>query len=259
MLVSIHDVSPKFLPEIDTLRALIGRDAAGAKPALLVVPNHWRDAPIADDVRFGTWLRQRHAEGCEILLHGWFHRDDTPARTALARFKGAHLTAGEGEFLNLDEATAGRRLRDGRMLIEDMIGAPVTGFVAPAWLYGPGARAALVHTGFAFAEDHFRVWSPIDGARLATGPVISWATRTPLRKASSLAFAALARPLLGASRVVRIAAHPGDARSPAVMASIGRTLRHFARTHRATRYDALRAAAAGTTPIRPLPLPQEQA
>ena len=73
------------------------------------------------------------------------------------------MTAGEGEFLGLSRADAATRIADGRALIEGVIGRPIDGFVAPAWLYGDGAREALKEAGIPLAEDHLRVWSPATG------------------------------------------------------------------------------------------------
>ena len=97
-----------------------------------------------------------------MFVHGWFHQDRA-AHTGFAAIKAHHLTASEGEFLGLSRDVAAQRMADGRALIEDIIGRPVAGFVAPAWLYGDGARAALADSGFALAEDHFRVWRPAGG------------------------------------------------------------------------------------------------
>jgi hypothetical protein len=134
-----------------------------------------------------------------------------------------------------------RRLRDGRALLEYAIGKPVTGFVAPAWLYGDGARLALRQSGFAFAEDHFRVWRPADNAVLCRGPVITWASRSRARQASSLAFAALARHALSPLQTVRVAVHPGDAGAPAILASIDRTIGALARGRSLAAYAELAA------------------
>ena len=90
------------------------------------------------------------------------------------------MTAGEGEFSGLGRAEALRRMTEARKVVEDAIGRPAAGFIAPAWLYSQGARDALAEAGFAMAEDHLRVWHPPSGRILARGPVITWATRTPL-------------------------------------------------------------------------------
>ncbi len=178
--------------------------------------------------------------GVEMFVHGWFHRD-TAEHSGVAGFKARHMTAGEGEFLGLSAAEAGRRMADGKALIEDIIGRPSAGFVAPAWLYGPGALEALAASGFALAEDHMRVWHPATGATLARGPVITWASRSTMRTASSLAFAALARTALRPLETVRVAVHPGDVGKSSLLASIDRTLDGFASQRRVSRYSALLA------------------
>ena len=149
------------------------------------------------------------------------------------------MTASEGEFLGLSLDEAARCMADGKALIEDIIGRPAAGFIAPAWLYGEGAKEALAHSGFALAEDHMRVWQPASGHVLASGPVITWASRSRPRQLSSLAFAALARHALRWQETVRIAVHPGDTGVPALMRSISRTITAFAGRRPVTRYADL--------------------
>ncbi|WP_420138995.1 DUF2334 domain-containing protein [Sphingomonas sp.] len=244
LLLSIHDVTPATVGQVETLHAHLCEHAQAPSLALLVVPHHWNSTPIAQDAGFKTWLRARHAAGDEIILHGWSHRDEIEARGWLARFKGRAMTAREGEFLSLDGIDALRRLREGRALLEDIIGSAVPGFIAPAWLYGDGAHAALAQARFAFAEDHFRVWVPPTGKVLARGPVITWASRTPARMRSSLAVAAAARSLLTRAPTVRIGVHPDDTTQPRIMDSIRRTARRFRHSHRPTPYAALAAVGA---------------
>ena len=69
-------------------------------------------------------------------------------------------------------------MRRGKALVEDITGRAATGFIAPAWLYSEGARAALADAGFALAEDHARVWRRRAAASSHAGPVITWASRT---------------------------------------------------------------------------------
>ena len=54
-------------------------------------------------------------------------------------------------------------------------------------------------------------------------------------------FAAVARQALARQRIVRLAVHPGDTTAPDILASIDRTVRHFARSHRPARYAELAA------------------
>jgi predicted deacetylase len=229
LLAAIHDVGPAFTGEVGRLIKLLGRHLGDARPALLVVPDHWGQAPIAGNAPFQQRLRDWHASGSEIFLHGWFHRDDILHTSHLAHFKAGHATAGEGEFLGLGREEALRRMLAGRELLEDSIGAPLAGFIAPAWLYGPGSRFALAEAGFAIAEDHLRVWQPADGRVLARGPAVTWASRSRGRIISSRLFAGLARHALAALPTMRVALHPGDVRVPALLGSIDRTLAQLLR------------------------------
>ena len=239
LLVSIHDVSPRFEREVDVLAERLARRVGEANFAMLVIPDHWRAAPISGNAAFARRLRGWADQGIEMFLHGWSHKDETPATEGLAAIKGKHMTAGEGEFLNLPQAEALARMRDGRALVEDTLGRPVAGFIAPAWLYGAGAHAAMRELGFALAEDHMKVWRPATGEVLAKGPVITWASRSKPRIASSLFAAALGRTALPFTRTIRVAVHPGDTTVPALLESIDRTLARFARTHEPSRYADL--------------------
>jgi len=238
LLASIHDVGPRFEGEVDRLVDHLGKVLGGPKFAMLVVPDHWGVAPLGEAAAFRARLREWAGQGVEMFVHGWYHKD-MAEHSGMANFKARHLTAGEGEFLGLSQEEAARRMADGRALIEDAIGAPVAGFIAPAWLYGPGAMAALAQSGFALAEDHMRVWEPASGRTLATGPVVTWASRSRMRQLSSLAVAAVARSAFHGLSVARIAVHPGDTGVPALMDSIQRTFSSFAKARPVGRYADL--------------------
>jgi predicted deacetylase len=245
LLVSIHDVSPRSESAVDALADRLQRHLGGPQFAMLVIPDHWNEAPIASNAAFHARLRRWADQGIEMFLHGWCHRDETPARGGFSRIKAQHMTAGEGEFLSLSQDEAARRMRAGKILLEDILGRPVAGFIAPAWLYGPGALAALDEVGFALAEDHMKVWAPgappVDQRVLSRGPVVTWASRSPGRIRSSLAFAALARIALPVLPTLRVAVHPGDVTVPALLGSIDATVARFATTHRPARYATLMA------------------
>jgi len=236
LLASIHDVSPRFESEVDGLMDLLASHV-GERLAMLVVPNHWGDAPIVPGSPFATRLRRWADSGIEIFLHGYFHRDLARHEAAADRLRARFMTAGEGEFLGLSRDEASARIAKGRALVEEVIGRPVDGFVAPAWLYGEGALSALADSAIPLAEDHWRVWSPRSGDRLASGPVITWASRTRARLASSLlAAAALRRAPID---VLRIGVHPPDGRHPALVRSIDKTFTIARKRRRAGRYSDL--------------------
>ena len=241
LLASIHDVGPRFEGEVDGLADRLARHIGSQRFAMLVVPDHWGAAPLSGARAFQARLRAWSDGGVEMFVHGWTHRDDSRHQGRAAVFKARHMTAGEGEFLGLDRAEALRRMIAGRQLIEDVTGRATAGFIAPAWLYGEGARAALSDAGFAIAEDHLRVWRPADGKVLARGPVVTWASRSAARIRSSLGFAALARTALRPLQTLRVAVHPGDAAVPRLLASIDATLAAACRQRTAARYSDLLA------------------
>lgn len=253
LLASIHDVSPRFEPAVEQLCERLNGLLGEAAYAMLVVPDFWDEAPLTRSPRFRSKLRAWSDQGIEMFLHGWNHRDAQQHRGLMAAFKARHMTAGEGEFLGLDRAAAARRMNRGRALVEDAIGRPVAGFIAPAWLYGAGALLALRDEGFALAEDHLRVWRPADGAILSRSPVITWASRSRARVRSSVLFAAVARRILVHSPVVRVAVHPGDTGCPEVLGSLDRTAAALLKARAPGRYADLmrnqrRASVSGLCP-----------
>jgi hypothetical protein len=172
-----------------------------------------------------------------MFLHGLGHRDDSLHARARDRLRARFMTAGEGEFLGLDRAEAAARIERGRAIIEQVTGRPIAGFIAPAWLYGPGALEALEDCAIPIAEDHMRIWSPASGRELGRGPVITWASRTRLRLASSLAAASFLRR--AAIKSLRIGVHPPDCGHPPLMRSIDTTFQLAARNRRIARYSDL--------------------
>jgi len=238
LLASIHDVGPRAEAQVDQLADLLARLLGGMNFAMLVVPDHWGEAPLAQNPAYQAKLRAWADQGVEMFVHGWFHKD-LAQHSGMAAFKAKHMTASEGEFLGLSRDEAARRMADGRKLIEDIIGRSVAGFIAPAWLYGPGALEAVAQAGFALAEDHMRVWRPDTGETLARGPVVTWASRSRGRQLSSRFFASLARVGLHGLDVARIAVHPGDTTVPALLASIEATYKAFASRRPAGRYAQL--------------------
>jgi predicted deacetylase len=239
LLASIHDVTPFHLERLDRLVPLVERVIGDGHFALLVVPNFHRAGLIKDNLEFARRLRGWATAGCEIFLHGFTHLDESVHVSRSARLATQQLTAGEGEFLGLSHSAATHRLVEGRAMLEDMIGHPVSGFIAPAWLYGRDSLTAISDQGFTLAEDHFRVWNPQNGQTLARGPVVTYASRSKLRLMSSILWSRVATLVLSRARTVRFAVHPHDVDSPALVREITRALRAFAATHRASAYSDL--------------------
>lgn len=236
LIASIHDVSPRFEREIEGLIDLLAPHV-GNRIALLVVPNHWDQSPIIPGSQFAGRLRSWAEAGFEIFLHGFYHRDRSRHERVYDRLRSRWMTDGEAEFLGLTKPDAKARIQIGRALLEDVTGLPIAGFVAPAWLYGSGAREALAESGVPIAEDHLAVWSPTSGAILSSSPVLTWASRTKVRLLSSLMAAAVLRRL--PLRDMRIGVHPADCGSARLLDSIETTLRIALRRRRASAYSEL--------------------
>lgn len=236
LLASIHDVTPCFEGEVDRLIDIF-RPHVSDRIALLVVPNRWGESPILPGSPFASRLREWAERGFEIFLHGFLHKDGTSYDRPADRFRAQWMTANEGEFLGLSRDEARHRIEGGRSLIQSITGRPIAGFIAPAWLYGPGALDALGDCEIQIAEDHWRVWSPASGAVLSRSPVITWASRSTTRLRASLAAAAVLRNV--PVRVLRVGAHPQDCNSSRLLKSIDKTLAVTASGRRATAYSEL--------------------
>jgi hypothetical protein len=241
--VSIHDVSPRFRPQIEL--ALELARAAGVKPALLVVPNFHGQALLTDDREFCGRLRALQRDGHEVFLHGFFHasRSDEPV-TGSSRERRWHgpadwfaqriVSAHEAEFADLSRAEAKARLDAGQRVLEDA-GLRVDGFVAPAWSMPAWLLPILAARACTFTEDHLRVYDPA-GARSRPSLVLNYASRTPARLLSTVAFCRIATPL-AAIAPARVAIHPSDMRFALLRKEIARLLewgkRDFVRQGRA--------------------------
>ncbi len=217
--VSIHDVSPAWEREVEV--ALEMAHAHGVRPALLVVPDFHGKAPLLEHPAFCARLRELQAAGHEIYLHGYFHRARTwndhateTARSGMGSrlrylFAQKVVSGGEAEFSDVSPEEALKRLDEGERVLREA-GLAITGFIAPAWSMPPWVLTLLGERGYAFTEDHTRVYDPAS-RRSRASVVLNYASRTPGRLLSSVAWCRIARP---ARRVLpaRIAIHPADMR-----------------------------------------------
>jgi predicted deacetylase len=214
--VSIHDVSPAWEREIDV--ALEMTQAAGVRPALLVVPNFHGAAPLDEDRRYVERLHALADDGHEIYLHGYYHRagmpDVAPPRRGLVErlrhgFAQKVVSASEAELSDVSRDEATMRLVNGERMLRD-VGLPIHGFVAPAWSMPRWVVPWLGAQGYRFTEDHLRIYDPVTG-KSRTSVVLNYASRTPGRLLSSVAWCRVARP---GRRFfpARIAIHPADVR-----------------------------------------------
>lgn len=224
--VSIHDVSPAWSREVDAALALCRH--VGARPALLVVPNYHGRAPLLEDARFVSRLRDLQAEGHEVYLHGLTHRSVEPAGRLPRKhhlswvFAQRVVSHGEAEMVGLSPAEGRRRLEEGERILREA-GLRIDGYVAPAWSMPSWLLPMLGARGIRYTEDHLRAYDPARG-RSRASVVLNWASRSPGRLLSTVAYcraAERARALLP----VRIAIHPGDMRYRLLRSEVERALR----------------------------------
>jgi uncharacterized protein len=206
--IAIHDVAPATWPQCEVLLDLLQRVGIPAA-TLLVVPDYHRRGSIERDPGFIRAIERRIEKGDEIALHGYHHLDDGPVpHSPLEWLKRRVLTASEGEFAALTEHEAAIRIDAGLRMFE-RLGWNVDGFVAPAWLLGDGARAALAKTRLSYTSTHAHLESLTNGQRVRA-PAISASTRSAWRRWSSRQWLRLARRALRNEELVRVALHPSD-------------------------------------------------
>ena len=204
---SIHDVSPAWTREVELALELSA--ARGAKPALLVVPNFHGAWPLLDHPAFCARLRELQALGHEVYLHGFFHAS-RPTGTGLRwHFAQKVVSGGEAEFSDVTREEAITRLDEGEATLL-AAGLQIDGFVPPAWSMPPWLLPLLGSRGYRFCEDHTHVYDPKTAKKRAS-VVLNYASRTPARLFSSVAFCRLAKHAR-AVLPARIAIHPTDMR-----------------------------------------------
>lgn len=239
LVVTIHDVAPATLAQVRELRAALARWGV-ARVTLLAVPRFHGGVRLADDVATARWLQERCVAGDEVALHGYYHvQTGAPARR-WDRLRARVFTAGEGECLAPREALP-ELLQRGRDELAALLGAAPAGFVAPAWLEPRGLGALLEQHGFTWHETSLAL-EALAPKRRALAPVIGYATRSALRLAAALAWSRALAVALGRAALLRLAVHPADVGSPAVMSELERVARLTLRDRRAVTTSSALAA-----------------
>lgn len=223
--VSIHDVSPAWSAEVEDALEMCSH--VDVRPGLLVVPDFHRRASLQASPRFCERLRELQDLGHDILLHGFFHE---AGRAYAGRSVGGRLawlfaqrvvTGGEAELSDVSIEEGRSRIEEGERMLRDA-GLRLNGYVAPGWSMPGWLVPLLAARGYRYCEDHFRIYDP---ARHRSRPsiVLNWATRSPGRVVSTIAWCRVARH---ARHFVatRIAIHPADLRVLATRREIGHLL-----------------------------------
>ncbi len=235
LCIVIHDVAPptwdrcrRLIDGLDAVSTALGR--ARLPLTLLAVPRYHGSGR---DPAFERWLQGRAGIGDEVALHGYTHRDDTVASGVagpIDRLRRTVYTRGEGEFWALDAGEATRRIDAGRAWLGEL-GLQPSGFVAPAWLLGPGARQALATQPFDYTCTVRRLLLLRTRRELVAQAQV-YSTSTAWRRRMSQIWNTTLGRLQRADPVVRLELHPSD-EAPEIVRSWTRLAREQAGTRRA--------------------------
>lgn len=206
--IVLHDVSPASWPTYqDFIRAV---DAKGRIPlTLLVVPDFHHLYSLDRFPGFRRAIDQRIALGDEVVLHGYYHQDDSALRPDPVNLFMRRIYTHEGEFYSLDELQATQRLQSGLALFK-AYDWPVAGFVAPAWLMSPGARAALRRSSLRYTSDLKGLIRLPDWQRLTDTPTLVWSARSAWRRVASRYWNQLRLAQCLSGPYIRLGLHPND-------------------------------------------------
>jgi predicted deacetylase len=249
LAVSMHDVAPATWERCARVLAAV-REVADIPVTLLVVPAY--HGQCSAQPAFESLMTERLAAGDELALHGYFHCDPQ-SPSGLVDWVRRRVYTVEGEFASLCEREAAERIHLGQRWFAAN-GWPLAGFVAPAWLLGNGAWAALrANRGLLYTTTLTRLHL-LRAVESLRAPCLTYSTRAAWRRLGSLAWnptlarAAASRPLL------RLGLHPDDAEDPSVRRSWQRCLGRLLEDRRAvTKAEFTRAWAwsPGTKPSNP--------
>jgi predicted deacetylase len=209
LCVSLHDVAPVTWP---ACRFLLDRiDALGISPVtLLVVPNYHNRGPVTEARAFRHAIEGRIRRGDEIVLHGFTHRDESPAPATVGdRFRRRVLTAGEGEFAAASYDDARRRIEAGLAMFTNLEW-PCTGFVPPAWLCNTDALRAITDSGISYTTTRSTLVSLSQGLSVPTTNLV-YSARSGWRRTLSRLVVGSQAGLAAGRRVLRATLHPADA------------------------------------------------
>jgi predicted deacetylase len=235
LLVTIHDVTPALQQRVKALWALCAE--RGVIPGLYVVPDWHGGSPIEGDAAFAEWLRDRAADGAEILLHGERHDEVGLPRRWRDEMRAFGRTNKEGEFLTLDYDAARSRIDRGVARLHALGLAPI-GFVPPAWLAKRATHDAVRDAGLAVSETDSAIFVHATRVTIAS-PVLRWSARGAFRSYGSVLQERIRWRTQRHTPVMRIALHPADLDHPAVERNIHQALDAWIAVRTPGRYGEL--------------------
>ena len=235
ILISLHDVTPYHLPRLQKAEQILTQWGV-PKISYLFIPDYHRKNQQLDKTILSTfkqWTSEKRAFAVQWLLHGYYHHGTSNRIHELSnklslpigkRLKEKFLTAHEGEFLTLSAPGIQARIREGKTVFTGFFNCSPGVFVAPAWLFNKHLFPILKDHQFRITEDHSFIYL-LQKNKKISAPVITWATRTPLRKFTSQIGCPVLNRLWSDKVLIRIAVHPFDFDHPATVKSIEKVIK----------------------------------
>ena len=227
ILVSLHDVAPYHLPRLQKAEQILTQWGV-PKISYLFIPDYHRKNQQLDKVILSTfkqWTGEKRAFAVQWLLHGYYHLETS---------NGSH----EGEFLTLSATEIQARIREGKTAYTGFFNCSPGVFVAPAWLFNKHLLPILKDHRFRITEDHSFIYLLQEDKKISV-PVITWATRTPLRRFTSQIGCPILNRLWSGKDLIRIALHPFDFDFPATVKSIEKVIKDALNKREAILYKEL--------------------
>jgi predicted deacetylase len=225
LLVSLHDVSPLTLAECERAVALLGEVGLGpASLTVLAIPCHEGRAPLDAHPPTVRFLRALADGGARLVMHGLTHSMPGRAWSPAGFFRGHLFARGQGELLRAGAEDVGRRLAEGREILERAgLAEAARAFVPPAWLLSPAARQVVRAAGFDFYETFAGI---VQADRVRAPRVIGWGSLNGVEAVGTALWAWAQSHLAPAD--TRLCVHPADMRRPrqcrAIRGVLGRLL-----------------------------------
>lgn len=228
VLISLHDVTPFHISRIKKAELLF--EQWGIKKInYLYIPAYHQLSLKKNhtiDSSFLKWIHSEKTISVQWLLHGYYHQTQTNAykkkNWKLLKEKLLNPSK-EGEFLNLSSTEVLKRVHKGKQNFKDLFGYFPTTFIAPAWMFNPHLLPILEKHQFHYTEDHSFIYRLIKFEKISV-PVITWATRTWLKKITSQYGCPLLYRIFNSKSIIRLAVHPFDFDHPSTIRSIEKVI-----------------------------------
>ncbi len=214
LCVSIHDVAPQTWAQCEQWLSAI--HAVAEIPVTLLVAPHYHRHRARDPAAYDSLLENRLARGDELALHGFTHLDEGPPATGYwNKFMRHVYTRDEGEFYAIDADEARKRIELGLEWFNRRHW-PVTGFVAPAWLLGPGAWEALRDFPFSYTTT-LRRFYVLPERRVIRSASMVYSVGSGWRRYFSYTRNAMLQNIGQEGPLLRLSLHPNDITYPDVV------------------------------------------